>query len=145
MIDAYEQIEVGDTITGKEMEITAEKIQEFAEVTLDFNPLHLDGEFMGTTSFGKTKYEGIIGHGLLNFALVTRMMTDWLWPRGGVHRRLQTKHVKPVYPGDILTPKATVIQKTTSQETRWVLFEVELRKNQGEVVVQGDALAEFPT
>jgi 3-hydroxybutyryl-CoA dehydratase len=80
----------------------------------------------------------------LNFALVTRMMTDWLWPRGGVHRRLQTKHVRPVYPGDILTPKATVIQKTTSQETRWVLFEVELRKNQGEVVVQGDALAEFP-
>jgi 3-hydroxybutyryl-CoA dehydratase len=144
MKDRYEEIEVGDVITGKEMEITAEKIQEFAEVTLDFNPLHLDDEFMGTTSFGKTKYEGIIGHGLLNFALVTRMMTDWLWPRGGVHRRLQTKHVKPVYSGDILTPKATVIQKTTSQETRWVLFEVELRKDQGEVVVQGDALAEFP-
>ena len=144
MKDSYEQIKVGEVITGSEMEIDQDKIAEFAEITLDYNPLHLDDKFMESTSFGKTKYDGIIGHGLLNFGLITRMMTDWLWPRGGIHRRLQTKHLKPVYPGDTLTPKATVFKKTDSRDSRWVLFEIELIKQDGERVVEGEAMAEFP-
>ena len=144
MKDPYEQIKVGEIITGSGMEIDQDKITGFAEITLDYNPLHLDDKFMGSTTFGKTKYDGIIGHGLLNFGLITQMMTDWLWPRGGIHRRLQTKHVKPVYPGDTLTPKATVLRKSVSKKTRWVLFEIELRKQDGERVVEGEAMAEFP-
>jgi 3-hydroxybutyryl-CoA dehydratase len=144
MKDVYAQLQAGDLITGADMMISREKIAEFAEVTLDYNPLHLDEEFMKKTSFGKTKYEGIIGHGLLNFGLITRMMTDWLWPRGGIHRRLETKHVKPVYPGDRLIPTAKILRKVESLSSRWVIFEIELKKEGGETVVMGEATAEFP-
>ena len=144
MKDPYENIEVGDVINGSDMKIDQDKIAEFAEATLDYNPLHLDEKFMESTSFGKTKYGGIIGHGLLNYGVITRMMTDWLWPRGGIHRRLQTKHVKPVFPGDTILPKATVLGKSISQNTRWVVFKIELRKQDGELVVDAESLAEFP-
>ena len=144
MKDPYESIEVGDEINGSEMKIDQEKIAEFAEVTLDYNPLHLDDKFMQNTSFGKTKYGGIIGHGLLNYGVIVRMMTDWLWPRGGIHRRLQTKHVKPVYPGDTILPVATVVEKKSTKSKRWVNFKIELKKQNGELVVVGESLAEFP-
>jgi len=142
--DPYENIEVGDVINGSDMKVDQEKIAEFAEVTLDYNPLHLDEKFMKKASFGKTQYGGIIGHGLLNYGVITRMMTDWLWPRGGIHRRLQTKHVKPVFPGDTILPNATVLNKSISKNTRWVVFKIELKKQDGEVVVEGESLAEFP-
>ena len=144
MTDAYKNIELGEKITGSEIIISQDKIVEFAEVTLDYNPLHLDEKFMETTSFGKTKYKGIIGHGLLNFGLINKLMTDWLWPRGGIFRRMETKHINPVYPNDILLPKATVVQKIESPKTRWVIFEIEMRKQKGGLVLKGEATGEFP-
>ena len=55
-------------------------------------------------SFGKTKFGGIIMHGMTNFGLITRMMTDWAYAADGVHRRLETRWRAPVKPGDTITP-----------------------------------------
>ena len=91
----FEEIQVGQIIDGRPMEISRETIREFAEASLDFNPLHLDSEYMAGQEFGKTKFKQVIAHGMTNFALITRMMTDWLWPQGGIHRRLETRWLKP--------------------------------------------------
>lgn len=139
----YEKIEVGDVIEGRSMEVTREKIREFAEASLDFNALHLDDEFM-EKSFGKTKFKGVIAHGMLTFSLMTRMMTDWLWPRGGVHRRLETRWVRPVYSGDVIIPRATVFQKTRTLKGQWVLFNIEVKNQTGELVATGESMADFP-
>jgi len=140
----YEKIEIGDVINGRPMDVTREKIREFAEASLDFNALHLDDKFM-EQSFGKTKFKGVIAHGMLIFSLMTRMMTDWLWPRGGVHRRLETRWLKPVYSGDVITPGATVSQKTKTLKGQWVLFNIEVKNQTGELVATGESMAEFPT
>jgi acyl dehydratase len=126
------------------MEVTGEKIREFAEASLDFNPLHLDDEFMSKKNFGKTKFKGVIAHGMINFSLLTRMMTDWLWPRGGIHRRLETRWLKPVYSGDLITPQAIVTQKLKTAKGQWVLFNIEIKNQAGELVATGEAMAEFP-
>jgi len=42
-------------------------------------------------SFGKTNFGGIIMHGMNNFGLISRMITDWAYPAGAVHRRLETR------------------------------------------------------
>ena len=31
-------------------------------------------------NFGKTNFGGIIMHGMNNFGLITRMLTDWAYP-----------------------------------------------------------------
>ena len=140
----FEEMGIGQVIDGRPMEITRETIREFAEASLDFNPLHLDSEFMSKQEFGKTKFKEVIAHGMTSFSLITRMMTDWLWPRGGIHRRLETRWLNPVYSGDVITPKAIVSKKLKTAKGRWVLFNIEVRNQAGTLVATGEAMAEFP-
>jgi 3-hydroxybutyryl-CoA dehydratase len=140
----FEEIQIGQVIEGRSMAITKDTIREFAEASLDFNPLHLDSDYMAKQEFGKTKFNQVIAHGMTNFFLITRMMTDWLWPRQGIHRRLETRWLKPVYSGDTVFPKAIVTQKLTSEKNQWVLFNIEVRNQQGILVSNGEAMAEFP-
>ena len=51
------------------LEITQERLNAYCAASGDHNPLHWDAEFAATTQFG-----GIIAHGMLTLALVSRMM-----------------------------------------------------------------------
>ena len=61
-------INVGDTFT-KERLVTDELVRAFAEVSGDFNPLHLDEEFAATTRFGRR-----IAHGMLSGAFISAVL-----------------------------------------------------------------------
>ncbi len=139
----YEEIEIGHVIDGPSIDVTNDMIREFAEASFDFNALHLDDEFMGR-EFGKTRFEGVIAHGMMTFSLMTRMMTDWLWPRGGIHRRLETRWLKPVYHDDTITFRATVSNKLKTLKGQWVLFNLEVKNQNGDLVAAGESMAETP-
>lgn len=143
MNDAYDALRQGDTVLGAKFEVSRESIREFCEASLDFNPLHWDDEYM-KGSFGRTRFGGIIMHGMTNFGLITRMLTDWLYPFGGVHRRLETRWKMPVRPGDVIQPAARIAAKKQSQRSRWVTLDVEVKNQRGEIVAVGEAMAEFP-
>jgi len=140
----FDTIDIGELISGPSLSISRESIREFAEASLDFNPLHLDDEYMKKSSFGKTRFRGVIMHGMTNYALLVRMMTDWLSTRGGVLRRLEARWLKPVYPGDAITARGTVAHKRVTQKSRWMLFAVEIRNQNDELIATGEAMAEFP-
>jgi len=141
--EKYQEIQVGDVINGPSVAVTEEMVREFAEASYDFNALHLDHQFM-EGSFGKTKFQGVIAHGMMTFSLMTRMMTDWLWPRGKIHRRLETRWLNPVYPGDTITFKATVSQKVKSPKGQWILFNLEVKNQNDTLVAKGESMAESP-
>ncbi len=143
MGQSFESIDVGETIQGKPFSPTRETIREFCDASLDYNPLHLDDEYM-TGSFGKTKFSGVIMHGMTNFGVLTKMLTDWLYPIGGVHRRLEARWKAPVKPGDTIFPKATISAKKSTGKSRWVVLAVELKNQNGAEIAVGEALAEFP-
>ncbi len=94
--------------------------------------------------FGNTSFGGVIMHGMTNFGLITRMLTDWAYPRGAIHRRLETRWIKPVKPGDSIQPTGTIKSKTSSAKARWVVIDVVVRNQRGEPVATGEALIEFP-
>jgi 3-hydroxybutyryl-CoA dehydratase len=96
-------------------------------------------------SFGKTQFGGIIMHGMNNFGVITKMLTDWLYPNGGIHRRLETRWKSPVKPGDTITPSATITSLKTTQKGQWVCLDVIVNNQKGEIVAAGEALVEFPT
>ncbi len=81
-------------------------------------------------NFGKTNFGGIIMHGMNNFGLISRMITDWAYPAGAIHRRLETRWVKPVRPGDTIQPTGIIKSKQVTRNSRWVLIDV-MVKNQG--------------
>ena len=140
---SFEQLSIGHEIVGKSFSPTRKTIRDFCEASLDFNPLHLDDNYM-KGDFGKTNFGGIIMHGMNNFGVITRMLTDWLYEQNAVQRRLETRWKSPVKPGDTITPKGRITQLKTTPKSRWVCLEVEVRNQRDEVVAVGEAMAEFP-
>ena len=101
MTTTFENLNAGDSIDGPKFAVSRESIRLFCDASLDYNPLHLDDDYM-KGNFGKTNFGGIIMHGMNNFGLISRMLTDWAYPAGAIHRRLETRWVKPVRPGDTI-------------------------------------------
>jgi 3-hydroxybutyryl-CoA dehydratase len=139
----FEGFTVNQEITGEPFAPTRDTIRAFCDASLDYNPLHLDDDYM-KGSFGKTSFGGIIMHGMTNFGVLTRLLTDWAYAHDGEHRRLETRWKLPVKPGDVITPHARITGTITTLKSRWVTLEVEMRNDRGEIVAAGDALVEFP-
>jgi 3-hydroxybutyryl-CoA dehydratase len=143
MTITFDSLADGDTIEGLKFEVSRESIRLFCDASLDYNPLHLDDDYM-KGNFGKTHFGGIIMHGMSNFGLISRMMTDWAYSADAIHRRLETRWVKPVRPGDTIQPTGIVKSRQTTANSRWVLVDVMVRNQNGEKVATGEAMVEFP-
>ena len=143
MSQGFESIQPGDVVEGPKFAVTRETIRDFCDASLDYNPLHLDDKYM-EGSFGKTSFGGVIMHGMTNFGLLTRMLTDWAYPQGAFHRRLETRWRAPVRPGDVIQPMARVTQKKSTHQSRWVLLDVDIRNQAGVLIANGEAMVEFP-
>ena len=139
----FESLSSGDRIEGPRFAVSRESIRQFCDASLDYNPLHLDDDYM-RGNFGKTNFGGIIMHGMNNFGLMTRMLTDWAYAANAVHRRLETKWLKAVKPGDTIQPRGILKSKHETTMSRWVVIEIEVRNQNNETVATGEALLEFP-
>ncbi|CAA9436134.1 MAG: FIG01009154: hypothetical protein [uncultured Ramlibacter sp.] len=143
MPDAFSTLQPGHAVKGTPFSPTRESIREFCEASLDFNPLHLDDDYM-KNSFGKTQFGGIIMHGMNNFGVISKMLTDWVYPLGGVQRRLETRWKIPVKPGDTITPGGVVTSVRATKKSRWATLDVQVLNQRGETVATGEAMVEFP-
>jgi acyl dehydratase len=143
MTATFESLAAGDIIEGPKFAVSRESIRLFCDASLDYNPLHLDDDYM-KGNFGKTNFGGVIMHGMNNFGLISRMITDWAYPAGAIHRRLETRWLKPVRPGDTIQPTGIVKSKQTTINSRWVLIDVVVRNQNDDKVATGEAMVEFP-
>jgi acyl dehydratase len=76
--------------------IDQEDINAYAEVSADFNPIHVDPEFARTTPYGTT-----IAHGCIVGAVVTRHLVENMGFAGRV-KSVKLKFIGPVRAGDSL-------------------------------------------
>ncbi len=143
MNNAYDNLKLDDTVLGPKFEVSRETIRAFCDGSLDYNPLHWDDDYM-KGNFGRTNFGGIIMHGMTNFGLITRMLTDWAYAADAIHRRLETRWLAPVRPGDTIRPRGSIKAKQVTAKSRWVVIEVEMRNQRDERVATGEALVEFP-
>jgi len=143
MQPVFDTLAPGRHIEGAPFHPTRESIRDFCEASLDFNPLHWDDDYM-RGHFGKTHFGGIIMHGMNNFGIITKMLTDWLYPLGGVQRRLETRWKIPVKPGDTITPSAVITAVRKTEKSRWATLDVQVKNQRAEIVAQGSAMVEFP-
>ena len=87
--------EVGAPLPELTLEITQERLNAYCAASGDHNPLHWDAEFAAATQFG-----GVIAHGMLTLALVSRMMAaayGRAWLESGA---LRTRFKGAAYLGD---------------------------------------------
>jgi 3-hydroxybutyryl-CoA dehydratase len=101
----YEDLEIGQAHETVH-EITADDIQRFAEVSGDFNPLHMSDEYAATTMFEKR-----IAHGALTASYISGILGNNLPGPGAVFVGLNMRFRRPVYIGDTVTARATIAEK----------------------------------
>src|SRR5258706_12282674 len=116
MTATFESLAAGDTIEGPKFAVSRESIRLFCDASLDYNPLHLDDDYM-KGNFGKTNFGGVIMHGMNNFGLISRMITDWAYAAGAIPPPLETRWLKPVRPGDPIQPSGMGKSNTTTGHT----------------------------
>ena len=111
--------------------ITEETVTLYAELTGDYNPVHVDERYARTTRFGAR-----VAHGLLTCGMVQKSLTQLVAP-GGVSLAYDFRLRRPVFLGDTITSSAEVVEKRT--EGRLVVCALTCVNQEGETVVEGEA------
>lgn len=126
-----ENIDVGFT-TSITVQVTDKMVHQFAELSGDHNPIHLDDEYASKTRFGRR-----IAHGMIVGALISRALVDGIG-QGGIYLGQNLKFVNPVFIDDtiVITLKITGLRKEKGIAT----VETNATKLNGDVVVKGDAV-----
>ena len=124
-------MKTGDEIPSRSFRMTQEIIAAWAEVSTDFNPLHVDLEFAQASPFA-----GTIAHGHIAVSWLCEMLHAFFgrpWLEAG--RLLEVKFIAPIKPGD----EITVAGKVTAVEGGRAFCEVWVEKIAGQKCVVGKA------
>jgi 3-hydroxybutyryl-CoA dehydratase len=130
------ELKVGDSAQISKI-ITETDINDFAKVTGDFNPLHLDQAYAENTFF-----KGRIAHGLLSVGLLSSILGNILPGHGTIYLSHEIKFLAPVRIGDTITAKVEVIELVP--EKNRAKFKTICMNQDGKEVVDGIAWAMPP-
>lgn len=95
--------------------ITAEVLRAYAELTQDFNPLHLDAQFAAAHPMG-----GVIAHGTLSINLIFQSVTKAFGAAALERSDLDIRFVKPSRIGEALVSGGNLIASEPLQYAVWV-------------------------
>ena len=131
---AFEDIKVGDEASLART-ITEVHIVNYAGLTGDMNPVHLDETYAATTRFGKR-----IAHGMLTASLISALLANDLPGPGTVYLNQTLTFKAPVYIGNKIT--ATV--ELTNYRNRIATFKTTVHNQDGVLVLEGEAVVLTP-
>ena len=97
-----EDIEIG-MVRSLRKTVTDRDIKMFAEISTDYNPVHLDEDYANETIFG-----GRVAHGMLTAGLISAVIGEQLPGHGTVYLGQTLKFLGPVRPGDEVTAQVEV-------------------------------------
>lgn len=140
----FADLQIGQEIPSVSIHVTEEKIWKFADATKDYNPIHINPEWVSGYQFGKTRLGGVIAHGLFTYSLMTRAVTEWVWLLGGLHHRMEARFDSPVYAGDTIRTEAIVTEKKVAHGMKYVVIEIVVKNQTGAIVAMGKAMESLP-
>lgn len=128
----YEDIQVGDQAVFSKT-ITDFDIYQFAGLTGDFNPMHIDNEFAKDTFFKER-----IAHGLLTGSFISTVLGMKLPGPNSIYLSQNFKFVAPVKVGDTVKAIVEVIEKR--DEKKIIKLITRVWNQRQEMVVDGEAV-----
>ena len=130
----YEEIAVGQSWTSPRRTVTEADVVNFATMTGDFNPLHVDYDYAA-----KTPYRQPIAHGLLGLS--------WVAGLGSYFPNVNTvaftavrnwEFVRPLFFGDTVFVETSCLEKTPAgRRNGKVIWQRQLVNQSQQVVQQG--------
>lgn len=114
------------------VKITDQMVRQFAELSGDRNPIHLDEEHAKKTRFGRR-----IAHGMISGAIISRALAMELGS-GGIYLSQTLKFLKPVFIDETIHVELTVTH--LREEKGIATVETLVTKDNGDLVVKGEAI-----
>lgn len=123
-------LNIGDKfLTTKK--ITDAVVRAFAELSGDYNPIHLDEEFAKTTQFKKR-----IAHGMISGALISAVLGNEFKERKIVYLSQTMRFIAPVFIDDTITAAATITH--IREDKPIITIETVCTNQNDETVVKGE-------
>ena len=128
---SFDEIEVGlkhnfEVIIDEELE------ENFAKISGDFNPLHMDEQYAKKTEFGKR-----VCHGMLLASFFSRLVGMYLPGKNALYFSQNLNFVGPCFIGDKISVQGEVIDK--SEATRIISLKTTIKNQEEKSLIEGTA------
>ena len=136
----FEDIEVGDRIPEREHgPLTIVDTVRWAGVQENWQHLHYDRDHVRQHNGLKT----FIASGAYRQALLMRMLTDWIGPRGWL-RKISVRHTYSTFEGDMMRFSGSVIEKSAEAASGAVVCELQGANQEGRNILSGRCTLSLP-
>ena len=129
----FEQIKIGQTVKFTE-KITLTRMDDFAKLSGDYNPLHMDGNYAAKTRFGKQ-----VCHGMLLASFFSKLVGMYMPGKNTLYFSQTLNFQAPCYVGDEITIQGEVTDKSDS--IKMITIKTLIYNSKGVCLVDGVAKA----
>lgn len=128
----FDDIQIGDTDSFTKT-ISEYDIVQFARLTGDFNPVHLDSDFAKQTPFKER-----IAHGILSGSIISTVIGTRLPGPNTIYLSQNFKFLAPVKIGDTIKADVTVMEKRDDKKI--IKLKTQVMNQHMELVIDGEAV-----
>lgn len=132
----FETITVGQTASWTKT-LTEADVRQFADITGDANPVHVDAEAAARGPYGER-----IVHGMLTAGLISAAMANGVPGPGAVYLSQALQFKQPVRLGETITAEVEVLE--VKPRTRRIRLATRCRNASGALVLDGEAMVLLP-
>ena len=125
----FDEIEIGLT-KQFQITITESMIDDFAKLTGDFSPIHMDKDYASTTTFQKRVVDGML---LASF--LSKIVGMYLPGKHALYFSQSLDFRQPCFIGDTITVSSIVIDKSPS--TKILKIESKITNEDGKILLSG--------
>jgi 3-hydroxybutyryl-CoA dehydratase len=128
---SFDEIEIGmkhnfEVIIDKKLE------ENFAKITGDFNPLHMDEQYAK-----KTKFEKRVCHGMLLASFFSRLVGMYLPGKNALYFSQTLNFIEPCFINDKITVQGEVLDK--SESIKIVTLKTTIKNQSQKLLIEGTA------
>ena len=128
---SFNEVQIGDRDEIVHT-ISAAEVDAFAQLSGDYNPLHINEEYAKKTFFGKR-----VVHGMLSASFISALLGMKLPGPGSLWLSQTLNFLKPVFIGDTLTVVAEVKEKIPAKNI--CIIDTTVTNQDGQKVIAGEA------
>ena len=125
----FDEIEIGLT-KQFQITITESMVDNFAKLTGDFSPIHMDEDYASTTTFQKR-----VVHGMLLASFLSKIDGMYLPGKHALYFSQSLDFRHPCFLGDTITISSVVIDKSSS--TKILKIESKITNLDGKILLSG--------